>query len=128
MQSLQEYNDPMDTSVDNDTSASLGEIERISSSIADPFRRKSLVFATFPWSSIFPIVNSRLVEQFEDAEDPHYALVRILFIKSMAFIFYFLFIFYFSLFFSPPMETSIWSIPSINTTHFSVLRVSITVR
>lgn len=48
-----------------------------------PLRTKSLLFATYPWTTVLPIVATNLVDQLGDTPNAHYAYVCHLIILYM---------------------------------------------
>ena len=81
MESHHAYDDSMDTTEDSIGNNWTALIETTS---PDPFRRKSLLFATYPWLTAIFAVKSTLVKALGDSREDHYAYVRRLFDISIA--------------------------------------------
>ena len=84
MNFVMDYDDVMDTSEDISPSDSIEQLDTNvpSRSIVAPFRTKSLLFVTFPWSTSLPVVSSKLAEQLGDHPETHCAFVGLLFVRS----------------------------------------------
>jgi hypothetical protein len=41
------------------------------------FRRKTLLFATFPWTTVLPVMDSKLVESIGDEREERYGFVSV---------------------------------------------------
>ena len=76
MESLQVYGESMDTSEDFDANNLTAQNETTSHVVSDPFRRKSLLFATYPWFTAIFATKSTLAEAFGNLQKDHYAYVR----------------------------------------------------
>ena len=84
MNSVMDYRDVMDTSEDIAPSVSIKQLDTNAPSgpVVAPFRTKSLLFVTFPWSTSLPVVSSKLAEQLGDYPETHCAFVGLLFLRS----------------------------------------------
>jgi len=60
------------------------------------FRRKTLFFATFPWTTVLPVMDSKLVENIGDEREERYGFVSVSIKSSLRKNYVFLFLFLFS--------------------------------
>jgi len=68
MDALQSYDESMDIT---------GQTGRDNSSIVKPFRTKTLFFAAFPWTTVIPMADSKLVEQIGDELEENHLVVSL---------------------------------------------------
>jgi hypothetical protein len=95
MDHLQMYSDSMETTEELTTI----EGREASSPSIVPFRSKSLLFATFPWATVLPVIDAKLVEHIGDGGEERYAFVSVSIINSWQALFKAFFLFYFILFY-----------------------------
>ena len=75
MDSLQDYDDTDAIAGDsNEVASTVGDGNRAPST-ANPFRINSLCLASFPWSTVIPMVSDKLVENIGDNPEQRYPFV-----------------------------------------------------
>jgi hypothetical protein len=79
MLSLHDYDESPRLKITNDT---LRASDDTASLAIKPLRSKSLLFATFPWSTVLPTIETKLVEQLGDHRDDYPGFVGHLFLNS----------------------------------------------
>ena len=101
MQSILDYGELQDMDTVADNLVLTNQTNENTSSIANLFRTRSLLLATFPWSSLLPMTSSKLVESIGESPEEHYIFVGHSGYKSltsayraMSFFFFLSFIFF----------------------------------
>ena len=98
MDFLQSYDESMDITDDFTPHNSTGEGSEVTPYV-EPLQRRSLPLVTYPWVMTLVMVQSNLVDQFEDAHKDTYAYVGFLSNNSIAdVLFYFILCYFFDSF------------------------------